>query len=88
MTTALKDPARRNALATMIAMALPWGSARADEGCSARAAYAGPPRRSAPDAIWQRDFGRAIDGELPADLQQSLGDALDRMLQHLSLIHI
>jgi hypothetical protein len=26
----LKDPARRNALATMIAMALPWGSARAD----------------------------------------------------------
>ena len=46
MTTTLNDPARRNALATMIAMALPWGSARADEGCSVRAAYAGPPRRS------------------------------------------
>lgn len=83
MTTTLNDPARRNALATMIAMALPWGSARADEGCSVRAAYAGPPRRSAPDAVWQRDFGRAIDGELPADLQKSLGDALDKMLQHV-----
>jgi len=39
--------------------------------------------RSAPDAVWQKDFRRSIDGELPAGLQASLGNALDKMLQHV-----
>lgn len=62
------------------------GLAQAQPVCTTSTAspvYAGPPMRSAPDAVWRKDFSRPIDGELPAELQKTLGDALDKMLPHV-----
>jgi D-alanyl-D-alanine carboxypeptidase len=51
--------------------------------CAPSPVWMGPAMRAAPDAVWQKDFKRAIDGPLPAPLQASLSDALDKMLQHV-----
>lgn len=70
-------------LAVLLATSVSWGLAQAQPACAPSPVYAGPPMRSAPDAVWQKDFRRSIDGELPAGLQASLSDALDKMLQHV-----
>lgn len=67
----------------LLATSVSWGLAQAQPACAPSPVYAGPPMRSAPDAVWQKDFRRSIDGELPAGLQASLGNALDKMLQHV-----
>jgi len=69
--------------AVLLATSMSWGLAQAQPACAPSPVYAGPPMRSAPDAVWQKDFRRSIDGELPAGLQASLGNALDKMLQHV-----
>lgn len=69
--------------AVLLATSVSWGLAQAQPACAPSPVYAGPPMRSAPDAVWQKDFRRSIDGELPAGLQASLGNALDKMLQHV-----
>ena len=69
--------------AVLLATSVSWGLAQAQPACAPSPVYAGPPMRSAPDAVWQKDFRRSIDGELPAGLQASLSDALDKMLQHV-----
>jgi D-alanyl-D-alanine carboxypeptidase len=51
--------------------------------CTPSPAWAGPQMRNAPDTVWQKDFKRPIDGQLPTGLQTALGDALDKMLQHV-----
>lgn len=55
----------------------------AQAACSPSPAWAGPQMRSAPETVWRKDFKRPIDGQLPAGLQAALGDALDKMLQHV-----
>ncbi len=55
----------------------------AQTACTPSPTWAGPSMRSAPETVWQKDFKRSIEGELPAALQKSLGDALDKMLQHV-----
>jgi len=69
--------------AVLLATSVSWSLAQAQPACAPSPVYAGPPMRSAPDAVWQKDFRRSIDGALPAGLQASLGDALDKMLQHV-----
>ncbi|WP_454907987.1 serine hydrolase domain-containing protein [Variovorax gossypii] len=69
--------------AVLLATSVWWGLAQAQPACAPSPVYAGPPMRSAPNAVWQKDFRRSIDGELPAGLQASLGNALDKMLQHV-----
>jgi D-alanyl-D-alanine carboxypeptidase len=74
---------RLGALALFAALQLPLCMAEAPQACTPSPVYAGPPMRSAPDAVWTKNFRRPIDGELPADLQVALGSALDKMLQHV-----
>ncbi len=69
--------------AVLLATAVSWGLVQAQPVCAPSPVYMGPPMRSAPDTIWQRDFTRSIDGALPPELQASLGAALDKMLQHV-----
>ena len=69
--------------AVLLATAVSWGLAQAQPVCAPSPVYMGPPMRSAPDTIWQKDFTRSIDGALPPELQASLGAALDKMLQHV-----
>ncbi|QNK68778.1 serine hydrolase domain-containing protein [Variovorax sp. PAMC26660] len=65
------------------ALQLSPGLALAQSACASSPVYAGPPMRSAPESVWRKDFSRSIDGELPTELQKTLGDALDKMLQHV-----
>lgn len=65
------------------ALQLSPGLALAQSTCAPSPVYGGPPMRSAPEAVWRKDFSRSIDGELPAELQKTLGDALDKMLQYV-----
>lgn len=74
---------RKISSAVLLATSVSWGLAQAQPACAPSPVYAGPPMRSAPEAIWQKDFKRSIDGELPAELQKALGDALDKMLAHV-----
>jgi D-alanyl-D-alanine carboxypeptidase len=81
---------RRSALwsATLVPLlalttVLQMPQAMAQSMCPPSPVYAGPAMRSAPGAVWQKDFKRSIDGTLPAALQASLGDALDKMLAHV-----
>ena len=69
--------------AALLAASLSPGLTHAQSSCTASPVYAGPPMRSVPEAVWQKDFRRSIDGELPADLQAALGGALDKMLPHV-----
>jgi D-alanyl-D-alanine carboxypeptidase len=69
--------------AALFAASLSLGLAHAQMACTPSPVYAGPPMRSAPEAVWQKDFRRPIDGELPPDLQAALGGALDKMLPHV-----
>ena len=62
--------------------ALPLSRAMA-QPCAPSPAYEGPPMRSAPRTVWQKDFRRSIEGALPTALQASLSGALDRMLAHV-----
>lgn len=69
--------------ALQLSVSLGLGMANAQPACAPSPVYAGPPMRSVPQAVWQKDFSRPIGGELPAGLQKALGDALDKMLQHV-----
>lgn len=77
-------PSRIPATALLVlcaALQAPPGMAQT--ACSPAPTWAGPPMRSAPEAVWQKDFNRPIDGQLAPGLQAALGDTLGKMLPHV-----
>lgn len=50
--------------------------------CSSRQSYEGPPRRSVPDVVWERDFSRPINSTLNPDLTERLDATLDSLLAY------